>query len=59
MLKTHTLGFFHEQSRPDRDNYIDVHLENVEPANQFNFDKMKTEEWIDTGRNKVALRLII
>jgi hypothetical protein len=24
-------GFFHEQSRPDRDNFLEVHLENVEP----------------------------
>jgi hypothetical protein len=35
----HVLGFFHEQSRPDRDNFLEVHLENVEPDMRFNFDK--------------------
>ena len=42
-------GFYHEQSRPDRDIYIDVHLENVEESHWHNFDKMNSGDWIDTG----------
>ena len=45
----HALGFNHEQNRPDRDQYIEVHMENVVPQYQHNFDKMKTESWDDQG----------
>ena len=41
------IGFWHEQSRPDRDQYIDVILANVLPGYEFNFDK-KEESQIDS-----------
>ncbi|KAH9363913.1 hypothetical protein HPB48_018120 [Haemaphysalis longicornis] len=36
----HAAGFIHEHSRSDRDQYINVHLENADPANVDQFNKM-------------------
>ncbi|XP_078108535.1 hatching enzyme 1.2-like [Sander vitreus] len=38
----HALGFNHEQSRSDRDQHVRILLENVEPGEEHNFDKVKT-----------------
>jgi len=35
----HTVGLWHEHSRPDRDDFIDVRPQNINPATRFNFDK--------------------
>jgi hypothetical protein len=35
----HTLGLWHEQSRSDRDEHIEIIWENINPAFRFNFDK--------------------
>lgn len=35
----HALGLWHEQSRSDRDNYIEVMWENIDPKQGHNFDK--------------------
>eukprot|EP00794_Sanderia_malayensis_P015793 gene15793-17386_t len=40
----HALGFFHEQARRDRDNYVKIMLWNVSPANKYNFDKANRHE---------------
>ena len=37
---THTLGFFHEQSREDRDEYLEVNWRNIETKYQINFKKI-------------------
>jgi len=35
----HALGFFHEQSRPDRDQFVRIFPENINPSTLYNFDK--------------------
>lgn len=36
----HTLGFYHEQTRQDRDDYVQVIFDHVEPNMTYNFQKM-------------------
>ena len=36
----HCLGIEHEQSRPDRDNFIQINMDNVCVANRFNFNRI-------------------
>lgn len=36
---SHALGLWHEQSRSDRDDYIQIVWENIEPDHRFNFDQ--------------------
>jgi hypothetical protein len=43
----HTLGFQHEQSRPDRDNYVKIHSENIRLGKEHNFEKYDSS-FVDT-----------
>lgn len=35
----HALGFFHEQARPDRDDHVVIHWDNIDPEKYINFNK--------------------
>lgn len=37
----HAIGLFHEHTRPDRDDYVTVNLENVSAGKEINFDKVE------------------
>ena len=38
----HAIGFWHEHTRPDRDNYVDVLYDNIEEGYERNFKKLSS-----------------
>ncbi|XP_069953064.1 blastula protease 10-like [Cherax quadricarinatus] len=45
----HAMGFFHEQSRPERDSYVNIITPNIIPAMLSNFYKYTTADINDYG----------
>lgn len=45
----HALGFFHEQTRTDRDSYVRVNYQNIKPGYSSNFNKAKAGEVNNQG----------
>ncbi|XP_062913270.1 bone morphogenetic protein 1-like [Mobula hypostoma] len=40
----HVIGFWHEHTRPDRDDHVTIVRENIQPGQEYNFLKMEPEE---------------
>ncbi|KAA3593424.1 MAG: hypothetical protein D8M57_00780 [Candidatus Scalindua sp. AMX11] len=40
----HALGFWHEQSRPDRDSFVTIHFSRVQDGKSHNFDKKSSAD---------------
>jgi len=45
----HSLGLWHEQSRPDRDQYIKIMWDNIKEEHKHNFEKHSSQEIDDLG----------
>ncbi|KAL1465854.1 hypothetical protein WDU94_005388 [Cyamophila willieti] len=40
----HALGFWHEQARPDRDRFVDIHYDLIRKGSEVNFKKRNSKE---------------
>ena len=47
----HTLGFVHEHTRPDRDDFISINYDNIKPGKETNFEKRRhgTSDFFEKG----------
>ncbi|AJQ97090.1 M12 family metallopeptidase [Gynuella sunshinyii] len=45
----HAVGFEHEQTRSDRDNYVSIYWDNIQSGMEYNFEKINTSNRHDVG----------
>ncbi|XP_076047452.1 astacin-like [Oratosquilla oratoria] len=51
----HAIGFFHEHNRQDRDSYVKIYYENVEPSMAYNFDKEPNSMYVGENYNYYSI----
>mmetsp|Transcript_14317 Transcript_14317/g.18066 ORF Transcript_14317/g.18066 Transcript_14317/m.18066 type:complete len:353 (-) Transcript_14317:4-1062(-) len=51
----HTLGMWHEHSRSDRDDYINIIYDNIEPGKDINFQKQRKTQTLGRPYNQSSL----
>uniref|UniRef100_A0A4W3GLI9 Metalloendopeptidase n=1 Tax=Callorhinchus milii TaxID=7868 RepID=A0A4W3GLI9_CALMI len=47
----HVIGFWHEHTRPDRDDHVTIIRENIQPGQEYNFLKMEPGEVNSLGES--------
>ena len=45
----HAFGFDHEQNRPDRNDHVAMHWDQIRDDKKWNFQILNSEEWEPTG----------
>ena len=56
----HALGIWHEQMRPDRDKYVKIIENNIDPSKMHNFKKLNQINWKSLNKGIIyKFRLII
>ena len=54
----HSLGFWHEQMRPDRDQAVTINWNNISPAMRYNFGQIPDEKW-DSFRSPYDIKSVM
>ncbi|CAL8075750.1 unnamed protein product [Orchesella dallaii] len=51
----HALGYWHEQSRPDRDDYVTILWDNISQQNRYNFRKVSGSKTFGVPYNTLSI----